>query len=161
MISSIKFFMLFLGIIGLAFYAIRSRRGQFDYWTSSVFAMAVMLVVASFFFSEMMLVKYGLQAQATVLNVDCVPGKKHHIYFRFSVGQTVYESMTAGSESSNCENISVGTAGVVTYMPGDPSIHIWGSLRQYLGESIAVLLFTLLVVGFLAFRDVYKRRQAA
>jgi hypothetical protein len=145
----------------LAFYAIRSRRGQFDYWTSSIFAICVTLVVANFFFSEMMLVRNGLQTQSTVLKVDCMPGKKHHIYFRFSVDQTVYESMAAGSESGDCENISVGTVGVVTYMPGNPSIHIWGSTRRYFSESIAMLLFTLLMVGFLAFRDVYKRRREA
>lgn len=144
----LKYTALALALVVCSVAVYRLRSGTFGTSSVLMFVTAITLFVIGFFLPQIMLAKIGRETPGMVVAVDCEQGKKHHIHFRFVVGKIQFDSMTAGSESPNCEKIKLGTVGTVTYLPSDPSIHIWGSIGVYQGERIAGMLFLLALIFF-------------
>ncbi|MCE3605430.1 hypothetical protein LXA47_17735, partial [Massilia sp. P8910] len=155
----LKYISLALGLAGCSLASYRLKHGSFGRSSAFIFVAAAMLLVMGFFLPQIMLAKVGRETPGVVVAVDCEQGKKHHIHFRFAVGTIEFNSMTAGSESANCEKLTLGTFGTVTYLPSDPTVHVWGSIWTYLGERIAGTLFVLALISFILYKAVSKRRR--
>jgi hypothetical protein len=155
----LKYLSLALGLAGCSLAVYRLKHDSFGHSSAFIFVAAVMLLMMGFFLPQIMLAKIGRETPGVVVAVDCEQGKKHHIHFRFTVGTIKFNSMTAGSESSNCEKLTLGTFGTVTYLPSDPAVHVWGSMWTYLGERIAGMLFALALISFFSYKAVSKRRR--
>ncbi|MDR3393101.1 MAG: hypothetical protein P4L77_15340 [Sulfuriferula sp.] len=121
--------------------------------TASVFAM---------FLGNMLpylwLTTSGISAPARVVEVDCRQGEKHHIRYQFSVGTTIVNELGSdGYGNPTCEAIKAGDSGLVTYIPSEPSVHVWGNASEYLGERLAGLLLVLVCVPIFSYAGVRKR----
>lgn len=154
----LKYISLALGLAGCSLAVYRLKYASFGLSSAFIFVTAVMLLIMGFFLPQIMLAKVGRETPGMVVAVDCEQGKKHHIHFRFAVGEIVFNSMTAGSESANCEKITPGTFGTVTYLPSDPTVHIWGSMCTYLGERIAGMFFALVLISFFSYKALTRNR---
>lgn len=100
----------------------------------------------------------GKIVMTEVTGVDCQSGKKHHIYYRFSVETNLINDLGSdGYGNTPCKSIRIGDSGMVTYMPNDPTTHIWGKAMEYLVERLAAALFVLVLVPIFSYFGVRKR----
>ena len=121
--------------------------------TASVFAMFLSSTLP-----YLWLVTSCTSGSAKVVEVDCRKGEKHHIRYQFSVGFTIVNELGSdGYGNPKCEAIKVGDSGLVTYIPSEPSVHVWGNASEYLGERLVGLLFVLVCVPIFSYAGVKKR----
>lgn len=104
------------------------------------------------------LVTAGKTNLATVVKVDCLPGQKHHIQYQFSVGSDLVDDIGPdGYGNPTCEFVKAGDSGMVTYIPNEPTIHVWGRASEYLIERLVASLLALVLVPTFSFFAVRKK----
>lgn len=147
-----------VGVVGMGvgiywFYRRPSRIAISVVTTASVFALMLGHTLP-----VLLLAVSGSYGSARVIEVHCEQGQKHHIRYQFSVGVTFVEKLGRdGYGNPTCESIKTGYLGRVTYLPNDPTVHVWGIASIYLRERIVVLLLILIVVPIVSYTAVMKR----
>ena len=143
-----------LGLIGMCFAFYRY------YLRPSVLAIPVIVTASALILilgqtlPFIWLVAFGKLGLATVTGIDCESGQKHHVRYQFSVGPTlITDQGPDGYGNTSCTSIRVGDSGLVTYVPADPTIHVWGRAVEYL----FVLLLALVLAPIISYLGVRKR----
>ena len=108
------------------------------------------------------LAAYGKQGVAIVSGIECESGKKHHVSYHFLAGKTVIKAVGGdGNGNPLCSTLHVGDTGVVTYLPGDPEVQVWGLARISLAERLLACLLGLALVPIFSYRGVRKSMEAS
>ena len=107
------------------------------------------------------LVAYGQQGIATVNKIECESGKKHRVYYQFLVGKKLIKEVGPdGYGNPLCASLHRGDSGVVTYLPGEPEVQVWGLAGEYLGERLVACLFVLVLVPIFSYAGTRKAISA-
>jgi hypothetical protein len=151
----ILFIALGLGGFGLSYYLV-TFRPTLPAVPVAATASTLLLFVAMALPSAR-LVAYGQQGIATVNKIECESGKKHRVYYQFLAGKKLIKEVGPdGYGNPLCASLHPGDPGVVTYLPGEPEVQVWGLAGEYLGERLLACLFALVLVPIVAYAGTRK-----
>lgn len=159
--STLKIFQVFLIVLGaigvsLAFYWFHRRPSPIA--TSILFTASVLILILGHTLPFIWLVVWGSSGSARVVEVDCGRSQKHHIRYTFAVGSTFVEHLGSdGYGNPTCEAIKVGDMGLVTYLPSEPNVQVWGRAKDYVGERLLAMLIVLVCLPVFSYIGVKKR----
>ncbi|MBC7458890.1 MAG: hypothetical protein H7235_11460 [Bdellovibrionaceae bacterium] len=104
------------------------------------------------------LVVKGVRVQASVIEVDCRPEKKHYVHYNFQAQSITIEDWALdGYGNPKCDNLKPGDLGFATYLSADPTIHVWGNEQEHLIERLFGLLLIVIFVPLFSKRAIKKR----
>lgn len=112
-------------------------------FTASFLALYVGTLVSPAF-----LMIQGEALPATVQSVECQAGKKRFIHYLFIAGtQRIHDRSLDRPNNGNlsCEFLKAGDVGFVTYLPADPSVHLWGHPHERFFELLTFIPLVLLI----------------
>jgi hypothetical protein len=155
------FFKIVLTILGFAGIALS------HYWycrrpsliaIPSVLMLSVVFLISGLILPLAWLGVYGTLGTAKVTGIACQSGQKHHIYYELSVNEVIVSDIALdGYGNPRCNLMKIGDTAVVTFLPSDPNIHVWGRVNEYIVERIVAGLLALIVVPTFSYLAVRKR----
>ena len=123
---------------------------------------AVLLLLFGLTLPSAWLAVYGKQGVAIVSGIECESGKKHHVYYHFLADKKLIKGVGGdGNGNPLCTALHIGDSGVVTYLPGDPDVQVWGLPRISMDERLLACLLALVLVPIISCRGVRKSMEAA
>ena len=147
-----------VGLVGIGFGLYLFYRRPSVLLIPIIITVSTLIIVLGQTLSFIWLANNGEIGYATVTNLDCRSGQKHHIHYQFSVGRILVDDIGPdGYGNHSCESIRIGDQGLVTYVANEPTIHVWGRAREYLTERLVVCLLVLVLLPIISYFGVQKR----